>query len=69
MRCHLHHHNLRGMKINLAGSNLRNLKKSKYLTDQSAVRKDQQLAVRGPTAEPLPEEERHRTHFKNNGKG
>lgn len=45
------------MKINVAGSNLRNLKRSKHLTDQRALSKDQQLVVRGPTAEPRPEEE------------
>lgn len=40
---HLHHGNLLGVEINLVGSNLRNLKKSKHLADQSTFAKDQKL--------------------------
>ena len=43
MWCHLHHGNLPGVEINLVGSNLRNLKKSKHLADQSTFAKDQKL--------------------------
>ena len=48
MWCHLHRGNLLGVEINLVGSNLRNLKKSKHLTDQSTFAKDQKLKSGGP---------------------
>ena len=67
MWCHLHRGNLLGVEINLVGSNLRNLKKSKYLTDQSTFAKDQKQ-IRGTTAELL-EEKRREAHVKNSNQG
>ena len=43
---------------------MRNLKKSKYLTDQSTFAKDQKQ-IRGTTAELLLEEKRCEVHVKN----
>lgn len=68
MWCHLHRGNLLGVEINLVGSNLRNLKKSKYLTDQSTFAKDEKQ-IRGTTAELLLEEKRREAHVKNSNQG
>ena len=46
---------------------MRNLKKSKYLTDQSTFAKDQKQ-IRGTTAELL-EEKRREAHVKNSNQG
>lgn len=47
---------------------MRNLKKSKYLTDQSTFAKDEKQ-IRGTTAELLLEEKRREAHVKNSNQG